>query len=102
MFTTSLVAPARRRLSRGATSIAAAALLLARTVPGPLAELGAPNAPDSGRGWATAVTCVGCIGGGVGIAMTGGLAAVLAASFIPGSTLVVAGCVYACYDAVSN
>jgi len=54
-----------------------------------------------GQGWASALGCLGCTAGAIGL-IAAGSAAILAAMAVSGSTLVVAGCVGVCYDAVTE
>ncbi len=52
-----------------------------------------------GRGLLSIIGCVGCVAGGLAIAMNGA-AALLAAAFSEGSALAVAGCIAICADAI--
>ena len=65
---------------------------ITQAAPAPVAE-----ALDvEGTGWKSALVCMGCIAGTATLISTGGF---LAAAMAPGSTLVLAGCIYACQDA---
>lgn len=50
-----------------------------------------------GRGWFTFTLCVGCVLSGIGLTVTGTIAA---AAAVTGSTMALAGCVAACHDAI--
>jgi hypothetical protein len=62
--------------------------------PAPAAEVTAVE----GGGFLSALACAGCAAGAVGI-LAGGWAALVAAAWTPGSTLIVAGCIGACVNA---
>lgn len=52
-----------------------------------------------GQGWQSALACLGCVAGAVAI-IGSGSGAILTAMAVNGSTLVAAGCIGMCYDAV--
>lgn len=56
---------------------------------------------DVGMGWKTGLACAACAAGGFAL-LAGGPAAILAAAFFPGSTVVVAGCAFTCYEALTG
>ena len=51
----------------------------------------------NGRGWKTIVACLGCVGAGATLAVTGTW---VTAIWIPGSALALAGCGAACHSAI--
>lgn len=54
-----------------------------------------------GRGFMSAIGCVGCIGGGAFI-MSNGISAVLTAAAVKGSAIAAATCVALCKDAIDS
>lgn len=101
MYTSHALHRTARTLSRSVAPFAAA-LVLALNSPNGSALAAAPDAAASGRGWGTSLACIGCVAGVAVIGATGGVAAIITASFTPGSTVLVAGCIYACYDAIGG
>lgn len=56
---------------------------------------------DVGMGWKSGLACAACAAGGLTLAAAGP-AAILAAAFFPGSTVIVVGCALTCYDAFTE
>lgn len=88
-------------------------LVLALSLALGLSATGVPNlpAPDAtpapvvvadveGAGWKAALACMGCIAAGAFLVYTGGWVGVMTALGAKGSTLAVAGCISACYNAL--
>lgn len=95
----------RRVLSLVLTLTMAAGFVTPRLQPVPAAPASPaseqiPVASDvEGRGWATLLGCVGCVGAGMYI-LTSGATAVLAAAATRGSAFAVATCAGMCRDAI--
>ena len=63
---------------------------------GPMSRVVEPvpaTADVTGSGWKSFIACVGCVFAGAGLIATGSL---VAAAWVPGSTLALAGCIAAC------
>lgn len=95
----------RRVLSLVLTLTLAAGFVTPRLQPVPATQAESPSeriaaASDvEGRGWASLLGCVGCVGAGMYI-LTSGATAVLAAASSRGSAFAVATCAGMCRDAI--